>query len=64
MFNVAGGLTRKGGIPTQKLRGVTDADFFQKNTSQEKGFTFNFDGSLVDFKKPKLNRDLDEKIDY
>ena len=60
MFNV-GNLTRKGGIPNNKLRGITDADFFQKNNTVEKGWTFNYDGTLVDFKKPKLLKELDEK---
>lgn len=58
MFGVVGG-ARKGGIPNNKLRGVTEADFFQKNNSDDKGYTFNFDGSLVDFKKPKLKGDLE-----
>ena len=63
MFNV-GNLTRKGGIPNNKLRGITDADFFQKNNTVEKGWTFNYDGTLVDFKKPKLLKELDEKAQY
>jgi len=56
------GSTRKGGIPATKLRGLNDADFFQKNNTVEHGYTFNYDGSLVDFKKPKLVKDLDEKM--
>ena len=55
---------RKGGIPNTKLRGVTEADFFQKNNTVEKGWTFNYDGSLVDFKKPKLQKELEEKLEY
>lgn len=58
------GNSRKGGIPTNKLRGITEADFFQKNNSVEKGYTFNFDGSLVDFKKPRIQRELEEQLDY
>ena len=53
MFGVVG-MTRKGGIPNTKLRGITEADFFQKNNTVEKGWTFNYDGSLMDFKKPKI----------
>ena len=63
MFGAVG-MTRKGGIPNTKLRGVTEADFFQKNNTVEKGWTFNYDGSLVDFKKPKLQRELEEKLEY
>ena len=55
---------RKGGIPNMRLKGLTDPDFFQKNTTLEKGWTFNYDGSIVDFKKPKIQRDLDEKVGY
>ena len=55
---------RKGGIPNTRLKGLTDPDFFQKNTTLEKGWTFNYDGSIVDFKKPKIQRDLDEKVAY
>ena len=51
-------ISRKGGIPNQKLRNVNEADFFQKNTTTEKGFTFNYDGTLVDFKKPAQKKDL------
>lgn len=58
------GMTRKGGIPTTNLRGVTESDFFQKNNTTEKGWTFNFDGTLVDFKRPKLAKDLEEKVGY
>ena len=56
-------MTRKGGIPNTKLRGVTEADFFQKNNTADKGWTFNFDGSLVDFKKPKM-RAIDEGVNF
>ena len=55
---------RKGGIPKIKLRGVNEADFFQKNNRYDKGFTFRQDGSLVEFKQPKLQKDLDEKVSY
>ena len=55
---------RKGGIPNNKLRGINEADFFQKNNTNEKGFTFNYDGSLVDFKKPKMRADLDVQSYY
>ena len=47
-----------------RLKGLTDPDFFQKNTTLEKGWTFNYDGSIVDFKKPKNQRELDEKVGY
>ena len=57
-------MTRKGGIPQTKLRGITDADFFQKNTTAEKGWTFNNDGTLVDYKRPIQNKDLAEKVSY
>ena len=57
-------MTRKTGIPNNKLRGVTEADFFQKNNTVDKGFTFNYDGSLIDFKKPKMRAELDEKCYY
>ena len=64
MFGAAGN-TRKGGIPNMKLRGVTDmAEFIQKNNTVEKGLTFNYDGSLIDFKKPKIQRELEEKLEY
>ena len=52
MLIAASGVNRKGAIQPQKLRGVNEADFFQKNNSDEKGFTFNYDGTLVDFRKP------------
>ena len=55
---------RKGGIPNVRLKGLTDPDFFQKNTTLEKGWTFNYDGTIVDFKKPKNQRELDEKVAY
>ena len=59
------GNARKNGIPNNKLRGVEDiAHFIQKNNTVEKGWTFNYDGSLVDFKKPKLQRELEEKVEY
>ena len=63
MFGVAG-VGRKGGIPTTKLRGINEADFFQKNNSVEKGFTFNSDGSLIDFKKPKITKELESSVQY
>jgi len=63
MFGVVS-INRKGAIPNTKLRGINEADFFQKNNSVEKGFTFNYDGTIVDFKKPKLTRNLEEKLDY
>jgi len=63
MFGVAG-VGRKGGIPNTKLRGINEADFFQKNNSVEKGFTFNYDGSLVDFKKPKVTKELEHSMQY
>ena len=55
---------RKGGIPTKQLRGINEADFFQKNNSDERGFTFNYDGTLVDFKKPHNNRTLIGEVEY
>ena len=54
----------KGGAPNMRLRNVNEADFFQKNNSVEKGWTFNNDGSLVEFRKPKLTKELDEKVSY
>ena len=63
LLNV-GSMGRKGGIPNMRLKGLTDPDFFQKNTTLEKGWTFNYDGSIVDFKKPKNQRELDEKVGY
>ena len=32
----AAGGNRKGGIPTKQLRGINEADFFQKNNSDER----------------------------
>ena len=34
------GTKGKGGVPNTKLRGITDSDFFQKNNTGEKGWTF------------------------
>ncbi len=64
MYNVAGGIARKGGISNTKLRGMNEEDFFQKNNTVEKGFTFNYDGTLVDFKKPKVTKDLESTAQY
>jgi ribosomal protein S11 len=30
----------------------------------EKGFTFNYDGSLIDFKKPKVVKELESAAQY
>ena len=57
-------LNSKNGIPNMKLRGVTEADFFQKNNTVEKGWTFNYDGTLSEFRKPNLQRELEEKVGY
>ena len=58
------GMNRKGGVPNMKLRGINEADFFQKNNSDDKGFTFNFDGTLVDFRKPAFRKDLQDRAEY
>ena len=58
------GMNRKGGVPNMKLRGINEPDFFQKNNSEDKGFTFNFDGTLVDFRKPAFKKDLQDKTEY
>ena len=63
MFGAVG-VTRKGGAPNLKLRNANEADFFQKNNSVEKGWTFNDDGTLVEFKKPSHLKELDEKVAY
>ena len=47
-----------------RLRGATEADFFQKNNNEDKGWTFNYDGTLSEFKKPKLQKELEEKVIY
>lgn len=51
-FSNPAGAKGKGGIPNTKLKGLQSSDFFQKNNSEEKGYTFKFDGSLAEFKKP------------
>ena len=63
LYNVAG-IARKGGISNTKLRGMNEEDFFQKNNTVDKGFTFNYDGTLVDFKKPKVTKDLEYTAQY
>ena len=50
--------------PLKGLRGITDEDFFQKYITDEKGLTFNYDGTLIDYKKPKNAKVLEEKIGY
>ena len=47
-----------------KLRGATEADFFQKNNNEDRGWTFNYDGTLSEFKKPKIQKELEEKVAY
>lgn len=54
----------KGGNPLKGLRGITEADFFQKYITAEKGLTFNYDGALIDYKKPKNIKVLTEKMGY
>ena len=39
---------------------MDDADFFSKQITGEKGLTFKYDGTLVDFKKPRNFRELSE----
>ena len=34
------------------LKGVTYAEFFKKNSTNDKGWTFNYDGTLSEFRKP------------
>ena len=55
---------KKGANPLKGLRGITEADFFQKYITSEKGLTFNFDGALIDYKKPKNIKALAEKMGY
>jgi len=47
MLGVAG-MNRNGGSPDMTA-------FFQKNNSDDRGFTFNFDGSIIEYKKPAQN---------
>ena len=51
-------------IPSSKLQKFQDEDFFQKNTSLEKGWTFNDEGQIVEYKKPKISKELQEKVGY
>ena len=40
------GLSSGGGSMSNKLRGATEADFFQKNNTEQKGWTFSYDGTI------------------
>ena len=40
-------VARKGGIPNHRLRGINEADFFQKNNQNDKGWTLSHQGNLV-----------------
>ena len=53
-----------GATNTNKLRGAMEGDFFQKNNSEQKGWTFNFDGTITEFRKPELKTELGGKIGY
>ena len=46
------------------MRGVTDPDFFQKYITAEKGLTFNYEGVIIDYKKPKHTKAIAEKMNY
>ena len=46
------------------MRGVTDPDFFQKMITAEKGLTFNYEGVIIDYKKPKNTKAIAEKMNY
>ena len=48
----------------KNMRGITDPDFFQKYITAEKGLTFNYEGVLIDYKKPKNSKAIAEKMDY
>ena len=53
-----------GGNSIKNMRGVTDPDFFQKYITAEKGLTFNYEGVLIDYKKPKHTKAVAEKMNY
>ena len=54
----------KGVNPLKGLRGITEADFFQKYTTSEKGLTFNYEGALIAQRKPKNLKVIAEKMGY
>ena len=64
MFSGVLGKAGRGTIPSSKLQRFQDADFFQKNTTKEKGWTFNPDGSIVEYKLPKISKDLTSSVTY
>ena len=53
-----------GGNSLKNMRGVTDPDFFQKMITAEKGLTFNYEGVIIDYKKPKNTKAIAEKMNY
>ena len=64
MFGVIS-TARKGGVPNVKLRGINEADFFQKNYQVGgKGWSLNHEGTLVEYKTPLLTKDIEEKVIY
>ena len=57
-------LAKGGSMANNKLRGAHDSDFFQKNNTSEKGWTFNYDGTISEFKKPTIKSDPTGKVAY
>ena len=64
ILNEMAALAKGGGMANNKLRGAADSDFFQKNNTSEKGWTFNFDGTISEFKKPTIKSDQTSKVGY
>ena len=63
--NILSSVVSSGGATsTNKLRGAMEGDFFQKNNSEQKGWTFSYDGTITEYRKPELKTDIGGKIGY